>query len=264
MRNLWTREELFLVFNLYCKLPYGNFNVSSKEVKTLAKLIGRTPGAVAYKLVNFVSLDPKQKLLGRKGATNTSKLDKEMFAEFINNFDQCFYESELMLERKSGVKSEFIQANKKNVEDKAVSIIIDATKTGDTRETMVMSRVNQDYFRRIVLANYATQCAITGISVPELLIASHIKPWSEDASNRLNPSNGICLSATFDRAFDQGLITFDTEYNVIFSQRLKKYHDKDFYEREFARFEKKQIIRPVKFLPSVEFLKFHYDNIFVG
>lgn len=264
MRNLWTREELFLVFNLYCKLPYGNFNVSSKDVKELAKLIGRTPGAVAYKLVNFVSLDPKQKLLGRKGATNTSKLDKEMFAEFINNFDQCFYESELILERKSGVRSEFIKANKTNVADKTIDQLIDTTKTGETRESMIMSRVNQDYFRKIVLANYSTQCAITGISIPELLIASHIKPWKDDSNNRLNPANGICLSATFDRAFDQGLITIDAEYNIVFSQRLKKFYDNDFYEQEFARFENKQILRPVKFLPNIDFLKFHYDNIFVG
>ena len=58
-RNNWTREELILAFNLYCKLPYGQFNNRNSEVKILADLIVRTPGAVAYKLVNFVSLDPK-------------------------------------------------------------------------------------------------------------------------------------------------------------------------------------------------------------
>jgi len=265
MRNLWTREELFLVFNLYCKLPYGNFNVSSKDVKELAKLIGRTPGAVAYKLVNFVSLDPKQKELGRKGAGNTSKLDKEMFAEFTRNFDQCFYESELILERRTGIKSDFVKAHVKNHEDaNNVEMLVDANKKGETKEQTVMLRVNQDYFRRIVLANYATQCAITGISVPELLIASHIKLWRDDVSNRLNPANGICLSATFDRAFDQGLITIDSDYNIVFSQRLKSFYDKEFYDKEFARFEHRPIIRPVKFLPNIEFLRFHYENIFVG
>ena len=54
MRNNWTRDELILAFNLYCKLPYGQFNNRNSEVKILADLIGRTPGAVAYKLVNFV------------------------------------------------------------------------------------------------------------------------------------------------------------------------------------------------------------------
>lgn len=264
MRNLWTREELFLVFNLYCKLPYGNFNVSSKDVKELAKLIGRTPGAVAYKLVNFVSLDPKQKELGRKGAGNTSKLDKEMFAEFTRNFDDCFYESELILEKQTGVKSELVKANEESSKAKDVEQLVNTAKKGGTKERMVMSRVNQDFFRKIVLANYTTQCAVTGICVPELLVASHIKPWRDDEGNRLNPTNGICLSATFDRAFDQGLITIDSKYNIVFSQRLKSFYNKDFYEQEFARFEKKQIIRPVKFLPSTEFLKFHYDNIFVG
>lgn len=58
MRNPnWTREELILAFNLYFKIPYGQFNNRNKKVIELAKILGRTSGAVAYKLVNFVSLD---------------------------------------------------------------------------------------------------------------------------------------------------------------------------------------------------------------
>ena len=100
-RRNWTREELILAYNLYCKIPYGQFNTSSIDVKELAQIIGRTPGAVAFKLVNFVSLDPRQKLLGRKGATNIGKLDKEIFEEFSTNFDEMFYESENLLSAKS-------------------------------------------------------------------------------------------------------------------------------------------------------------------
>ena len=101
MRNNWTRDELILAFNLYCKLPYGQFNNRNAEVKKLAEILGRSSGAIAYKLVNFVSLDPKQKLLGRKGATNIGKLDKEVFVEFTQNFDELFVESEKLLEQKT-------------------------------------------------------------------------------------------------------------------------------------------------------------------
>jgi putative restriction endonuclease len=101
MRNNWTRDELILAFNLYCKLPYGQFNNRNSEVKKLAEILGRSSGAIAYKLVNFVSLDPKQKLLGRKGATNIGKLDKEVFVEFTQNFDELFVESEKLLEQKT-------------------------------------------------------------------------------------------------------------------------------------------------------------------
>lgn len=252
MRNNWTREELILAFNLYCKLPYFQFNDRNSEVKLLADIIGRTSGAVAYKLVNFVSLDPKQKILGRKGATNIGKLDKEIFREFTENFDILFYESEDILQEKIQLKK-----STKNIDD-----LIDDTKKGDytIRETKV--RQNQDYFRSIVMSNYSNSCAITGISIPELLIASHIKPWSKDEHNRLNPTNGILLSATLDKAFDKGLITINNEFRILFSTRIKKYSKEPFYENEIKKFENQQITLPVKFLPNEDFLKYHNDVIF--
>lgn len=252
MRNNWKREELVLAFNLYCKLPYGQFNNRNAEVKILAEIIDRTPGAVAYKLVNFVRLDPKQKLLGRKGATNIGKLDKDIFKEFTENFDEMFIESEKLLEEKIVTEKPI-----KNIED-----LIDETKKGEykIRETKV--RQNQDYFRTIVMSNYSNNCAITGISIPELLIASHIKPWSKDENNRLNPTNGICLSATLDKAFDKGLVTINNEYKVVFSSKIKKYSKDTFYDTELGKFENRQIILPIKFLPNDEFLQYHNDVVF--
>ena len=251
-RKNWTRDELILAYNLYCKIPYGQFNTSSADVKELAGVIGRTPGAVAFKLVNFVSLDPRQKLFGRKGAINIGKLDKAIFEEFTANFDEMFYESEELLGEKIPIeKSEF------KIED-----IIDENKKGEYKITATKVRVNQDYFRTLVLSNYSNICAITGIKIPELLIASHIKPWSKDEKNRLNPSNGICLSATFDKAFDKGLITIGSSYKVLFSHKLKKYAKEKFYKDELERFENKQIILPIKFLPNEAFLAYHSEVIF--
>ena len=253
-RNTWSREELLLAYNLYCKLPYGNFNVASKAVQHLAKLIGRTPGAVAFKLVNFVNLDPKQRALGRKGASNVSHLDRLVFDEFANNFDETFLESEnLLAERENGIvhsSTEYLQ--------------YEAGKTGIDVVREVKVRQNQDLFRTIVLSNYASQCAVTGINVPEVLIASHIKPWSEDQENRLNPRNGICLSATFDKLFDRGLMTFDNDYRVVYSQSFKSYSAEKFYGEEFDKFENKIIKLPVKFLPGTDFLAYHREHVFVG
>ena len=72
----WTREELLLVINMYCKLPFGRLHSKNPELIHLSELIDRTPGAVAYKLVNFASLDPAQRVRGIKGASNISKMDK--------------------------------------------------------------------------------------------------------------------------------------------------------------------------------------------
>ncbi|WP_176455617.1 HNH endonuclease [Enemella evansiae] len=64
----------------------------------------------------------------------------------------------------------------------------------------------QRAFAQRVKTNYRWQCAVTGISTPEFLVASHIVPWAEDPSIRLDPANGICLSTLVDRAFDAGYL----------------------------------------------------------
>lgn len=96
-QRLWTRDELILAINLYCKLPFGRLHQSNREVINLANLIGRTPSSVALKLVNFASLDPSLKARGIKGAYNASKLDAEIWNEFFENWDHLPYESEKLL-----------------------------------------------------------------------------------------------------------------------------------------------------------------------
>ena len=86
---------------------------------------------------------------------------------------------------------------------------------------MVQVRVNQSFFRRAVLASYQGRCCMSGVNHPRLLVASHIVPWSQDVANRLNPRNGLCLSALHDRAFDSGLISLNNDYQVIISDKLK-------------------------------------------
>lgn len=75
-QSLWTREELILAINLYCKTPFGKMHKTNPAVIELAALIGRTPSSVGLKLGNFASFDPSLKARGIKGASNASKLDK--------------------------------------------------------------------------------------------------------------------------------------------------------------------------------------------
>ncbi|MCL2103983.1 MAG: HNH endonuclease [Kiritimatiellaeota bacterium] len=85
----------------------------------------------------------------------------------------------------------------------------------------VKTRINQRFFRTIVLRDYATRCCVTGLTLPEVLRASHIIPWAEDAQNRMNPANGLCLSATYDAAFDRYLVSFDEDYRLVLAPTLK-------------------------------------------
>lgn len=253
MRNNWSREELILAFNLYFKIPYGQFNNRNKEIIELANLMGRTSGAIAYKLVNFVSLDPKHKELGRKGAVNVGKLDIEIFNEFRNNWEDLLFESEKILAEKQ----------KTTIEAKYKDVIEDYQhKQGEEKLRMVKTRVNQELFRRMILTNFDYKCAITGINISDLLVASHIKPWSKDKNERLNPANGISLSGTFDKAFDNGLITIDTNYKVVFSAHLKKHLKTDFYRECFKFYEGKEISQPRKVAIGKEFLQYHNEIIF--
>jgi len=249
-QKLWTREELVLAINLYCKLPFGKLDRNTKEVKELAQMIDRTANSVALKLVNFSSLDPSLQARGIKGMGNASKLDKKIWDEFYNDWDAALIDSEKLL-----AKEKHTTIEKLNRIDLA-----GLPKEGKEKERLVMVRVNQCIFRAIILATYNNSCCITGIANTELLIASHIVAWSKDEKNRLNPMNGLCLNALHDKAFDCGLITISADdYSIKISSKLKKKKVPESIEQNFLQLDGNQIILPDKFLPSKEFLKIHND-----
>jgi putative restriction endonuclease len=253
-QKLWARDELMLAINLYCKLPFGRLSSTTKEIKELANLIGRTPSSVALKLVNFSSLDPSLQARGIKGMGNASKLDKEIGDEFYTNWDTALIDSEKLLATEKHTTIE-----KLNKIDTA-----DLPKDGKEKERLVKVRVNQSIFRTIVLATYDNSCCITGINNTELLIASHIVPWSKDEKNRLNPMNGLCLNALHDKAFDRGLITISAEdYTIKISSKLKMKSVSESIQHNFIKIEGKQIKLPDKFLPDKKYLKIHNDIFFL-
>jgi putative restriction endonuclease len=251
-QKLWTREELILAVNLYCKLPFGRLHRLNPEIISLANLIQRTPSSVAYKLVNFASLDPSLKARGIKGASNASKLDAEIWNEFFNNWDILPYESEKLLAKFENV----------SVENISKISLIDLPKEGKTREQIVKVRVNQSFFRSSILASYNNTCCITGIQQTEFLIAGHIKPWSLDEKNRLNPQNGIAINALHDKAFENGLLTITPDYKIKISSFLFKQKKSKSVEDYFLKYDSREMILPSRFLPDAEFLKYHNQERF--
>ena len=249
-QKLWTRDELILAINLYCKLPFGKMHKATAEIIKFAELIGRTPSSIALKLGNFASFDPTLKERGIKGASNASKLDKQIWNEFYNNWDAALLESEKLL----------AQTTHTTIEKLNKIEIADLPREGKEKERLIKVRVNQSIFRTIILAAYNSKCCITGIDNTDLLIASHIVPWSKDEKNRLNPMNGLCLNALHDRAFDKGLITISADdYRIKVSSKLKKKTVIESIEQNFMALESKSILLPDKFLPSKELLKVHND-----
>lgn len=254
-QKLWSKEELVLAINLYCKLPFGKLHSSNPEVKHLAQLIGRTPSSVAYKLVNLASLDPSLQARGIKGAQNASKLDKEVWNEFYQNWSELPYESEKL-------RAKFEHSTVEALYDINLA---ELPKEGKVREQLVKVRVNQGFFRSTILAAYNSTCCITGLQNSSLLIAGHIKPWGLDEINRLNPQNGIAINALHDKAFEAGLITITPDFKIKISSKLKEQkQDQETIQHYFLRYDNKEIILPSKFLPAKEFLEYHNNERFLA
>ncbi|APY08318.1 restriction endonuclease [Winogradskyella sp. J14-2] len=250
-QRLWTRDELILAINLYCKLPFGKLHRTNPQIVHLANLIGRTPSSIAYKLVNFASLDPSLQARGIKGASNSSKLDKVIWDEFYNNWEELPFESEKLLSKFERKSIEELN----NIDSKSLP-------KGEERERVVKVRVNQSFFRSSILASYNNTCCVTGIKQSELLVAGHIKPWSQDEKNRLNPRNGIAINALHDKAFENGLMTITTDYKIKISSILLKKRKTDSLEKYFFQYHERDIFLPSKFLPDEKFLTYHNNERF--
>ena len=126
------------------------------------------------------------------------------------------------------------------------------------RDATVKQRIGQDYFRRGLLALWNERCAITGLAVPELLRASHAKPW-KDASDteRLDVYNGLLLAAHLDAAFDAGLICVAGDGAVEVSENL------DGSTREILGLV--DGLRVERLSPKHEkYLDWHRRHVFVG
>ncbi len=134
---------------------------------------------------------------------------------------------------------------------------------GTDKEVRAKRRVGQNIFRAMLLELYSTKCCLTGIDIPEVLRASHIIPWAEQVNSRLNPENGLCLSATYDAAFDKHLITFDEDYRLVLSPVLKDTYSSDAFKKHFLNFEGKAIELPQMYAPSQKFLERHRAKLVV-
>lgn len=268
----WNRDELILAMNLYCRIPFGRQHSRAPEIIELARALDRTPGSVSMKLNNFSSLDPEETSRGIRGLKGTSKIDRQIWEEFNADWEKMAIESESLWQNMiSGHKPEnstpksVVPSSKSPSRHQYEDIPPKSEYIGPTdEERLIYVRLAQDFFRRTVLAAYGIHCCITCNPVPQLLIASHIIPWSKSPENRVNPRNGLCLSRLHEAAFDQGLISIDEQYRLVLSSDLKDFLPNETLNQNFAIFEGRPINLPEKFHPKPEFLNYHRENVFRG
>ena len=219
----WSKEETILAFDLYCKMSFGKISSTNKEIIELATLLERSPGSVALKMHNLAHFDPVLQKRNVTAMAHGSKLDKEVWGEFSNDWEELSFQARKILARKKEEAVEGILADAE----------IQTLPEGKAKDQIVRNRIGQHFFRMAVLNSYDNRCCITGLAIPDLLIASH-----------------------------EGLISITTDYRVIISSALKHSLKGNNMEDWLLEFAGKKIKMPSKFAPDKRFLEYHNDVIF--
>jgi putative restriction endonuclease len=246
---LWTRDELILAFELYCRIPFRQTKANDPRVQELAQLLHRSPAAVARKLGNFGAFDPVLREQNISGLGHGSQLDRQVWDEFHSDWNGLVFEAHEL--RHSIAKPAVEESDP----------VLSAPFGPSERTRTTKERVHQTFFRQTVLSSYEATCCITGLRITECLVASHIVPWSVDDRCRTDPANGLCLSATFDRLFDRGLLTVTADYTVKLAPRLLQSSDQVTLKL-IRGYHAKPIKLPHRFPPSKQHLDWHYRNVY--
>jgi len=161
-----------------------------------------------------------------------------------------------------GSGSELAKKLDKDLVGPARFIQSDTTRKGEDVLRSVIVRRNQNGFRRMLSIIYGGECCITGLNIPELNIASHIVPWSENKQARLDPSNGLFLSRTYDAAFDRHLITLDEDFRVVVSKKIRDRYSVASIAQYFSKIEGETIRLPKTYQPDQKYLKKHRERLY--
>ena len=247
----WTREQLIATLDLYCRTSFGRLHRGNPDVVTLAKAIGRTPSAVAIKLVNFASFDPMQQKRGIRGLSNAAQADKDVWQEFQGDWAGLAVAGDAVRGQLGITVPE--------ISEDAV-----AARRESPSEAVRQSKVRlvQGFFRDAVLASYDYACSFCGLCLTEMLTASHIIPWRCDEARRADPRNGIALCAFHDRAFDRGLMTVRCDMRILVSENAKTKSLPPMQDAGIMRIDGSPIRLPARFAPDPTALEYHNQHVF--
>jgi hypothetical protein len=143
--------------------------------------------------------------------------------------------------------------------ERAAEALASVADKGTEVERLVRQRVGQDVFRAALLDYWGGACAVTGLALPEVLRASHAKPWAacESDEERLDVFNGLLLVAQLDALFDRGLISFAAGGDLVIAPRLSAEHRASLHLSEGLRL---RWVAP-EHLP---FLQWHREHVYQG
>ena len=190
------------------------------------------------KCCNLASLDDTHSRRGVSGLRGCSALDREIWSEFAANPEALASEASSALTNGLGVSVTSDSEPEHQYRD------------GTERMATVQVRGNQWFFREMILASYGEKCAVCQLPFRQLLVASHIVPWSSDKSTRMNPRNGLCLCGTHDLAFERGVVTIHADYTIRVPARFSRHSESDSAREWIFRYDGAQIHPPERWAPE--------------
>lgn len=242
----WTYNEVLLALYAYCHVPFNKASNTNPWIVKIAKVINRSPAAVKMKIGNLGVFDPKLKEKGITGLTKTSKIDELVWNDYAGHWDKLAIDAEKILS-KSGI-GEF---------QDLISL-----PEGSEKFSVIKTRINQQFFREVVLTSYNNQCCISGISAPTILEAAHIIGWKENEKLRTDPTNGLCMNPLFHKAYDKFLMTISPDFKIMISNKLLSSVKDDATLKYLKSLQNRQIYLPQRFYPNKDYLNSHYDKFY--
>lgn len=241
--NAWSREDIIIAYALYCVTPLGKINPSNKVIQQVAEIIPHSVASIVMRMRNFRYIDPKVS----SGLKNIAKADRMIYEEFKHDWGSLSLEAETL----TGLA------------------IFDSSPLQGAKPLSSLTnhgRVSRErrFFKQAVLAAYDDRCFISGCALPQMLVASHIKPYSQCRSeaDRVSPDNGICLNTFYDKAFDRGLITITPSMKIYVSPIILDSPQDAFTAHWLASLDGMILPPPPRFPPRRELLEYHNDEIF--
>ncbi|MEC7782072.1 MAG: HNH endonuclease [Bacteroidota bacterium] len=198
-----------------------------------------------YYCIPFSSL----RHLFTKEHQTTGKYQNRWTAIIINHSFQMHSNKNYAVDVSKYYSAELLKENR---------LILDEDYFIENARAEINIRIGQSKFRKSVLSNFYNKCALTGISEKNLLVASHIIPWSLNKNVRGDVTNGIALYCEIDKLFDQGYISFSNDFKVILSPKIKNLSEQ---LRNKIEPLNNLPLQPSRKQPNIEFLEFHRKNI---
>lgn len=248
--RIWTEEETLFLFKVFLTESPRGLGSGSPRILEIADMLSRTPGSIHRKLEDIRSNDPGYIASGRR-ATNAAQFVKDTWTALGDNHD-------VIVRMMNDAYLHFCEDS-----FEVGTILLDEINPGIDVPYESTRRSGQQMFRLLVAGNYDRRCCITGISTPELLVASHIKPWADSSpTERTDPRNGLYLNRLHDGLFDRYLMTLDEDLRIVYSDEVRENNDEDVFERFFGRSENARIRMPSKYEIDENLIAYHRERAY--